>query len=88
MLRTDGGWFLLHKERTDRRDEKADASTTSAPARVRHLSSLLFLLLFSPSSPPLLEVRPFVEIDIDTGHWNLIHSADEPKLERMYSVEK
>ena len=81
MLRTDGGWFLLHKERTDRRDEKADASTTSAPARVRHLSSLLYL-----SSP--LEVRPFVEIDIDTGHWNLIHSADEPKLERMYSVEK
>lgn len=62
------------------RDEKATHVHDLGPripARVRHFS-----LLFLPSSPSPRSKTIRVEIDIDTGHWNLIHSADEPKLER------
>lgn len=75
VCRTDGGWFLLHKERTDRPDEKAT-----------HVFPLEFAISLSHSSllhPPRSKTIR-VEIDIDTGHWNLIHSADEPKLERVF----
>lgn len=51
-----------------------------------HVFPLEFAISLSHSSllhPPRSKTIR-VEIDIDTGHWNLIHSADEPKLERVF----
>lgn len=67
------GFFFTKNGRIGQTKKRRTYSRSSSPS----------LSLIPPFFIPL-EVRPFVEIDIDTGHWNLIHSADEPKLERVF----